>query len=72
MPQPLSMQNAPAQIIGDRTDLGDLNTWMEKAFDHWCTMDAAHPANLIGELMPWAYQAMVEEQKAEIEVKNGA
>jgi hypothetical protein len=31
-----------------------------------------HPANRIGELMPWAYQAMVEEQKAEIEAKKGA
>jgi transposase len=31
-----------------------------------------HPANRIGELMPWAYQAMVEEQKAEPEAKNVA
>ena len=31
-----------------------------------------HPANRIIELMPWEYQAMVEEQKAEIEVKNRA
>jgi len=31
-----------------------------------------HPANRIGELMPCAYQAMVEEQKAELEAKNVA
>lgn len=29
-----------------------------------------HPANRIGELMPWVYQAMVEEQKAELEAKT--
>jgi len=31
-----------------------------------------HPANRIGELMPWAYQAMVEQQKAELEAKTVA
>ena len=31
-----------------------------------------HPANRIRELMPWAYQAIVEEQKAEPEAKNVA
>jgi transposase len=28
-----------------------------------------HPANRIGELMPWEYHAIVEEQKAEPEAK---
>jgi transposase len=31
-----------------------------------------HPANRIGELMPWEYHAIVEEQKAEPEAKNVA
>lgn len=31
-----------------------------------------HPANRINELMPWEYQAMIEEQKAEAEAKNEA
>ena len=29
-----------------------------------------HPVNRIGELMPWAYQAMVEEQKAEASLEK--
>ena len=31
-----------------------------------------HPANRIGELMPWAYHAIVGEQKTELEAKNVA
>lgn len=31
-----------------------------------------HPANRINELMQWEYQAIVEEQKAELEAKNVA
>jgi transposase len=31
-----------------------------------------YPVNRIGELMPWEYQAIVEEQKAESEAKNVA
>tara|TARA_R110002126_G_scaffold141869_3_gene287056 strand:- start:910 stop:1125 length:216 start_codon:yes stop_codon:yes gene_type:complete len=31
-----------------------------------------YPVNRIGELMPWAYQTIVEEQKAEPEAKNVA
>jgi transposase len=31
-----------------------------------------HPAKGINELMPWEYQAIVEEQKAELEAKNVA
>jgi transposase len=31
-----------------------------------------YPVNRIGELMPWAYRAMDEEQKADTEAKNVA
>jgi transposase len=31
-----------------------------------------HPANRIGELMPWEYYAIVEEQKADAETQSGA
>jgi transposase len=31
-----------------------------------------HPVNRINELMPWAYQAMIEEQKADAETQRAA
>lgn len=31
-----------------------------------------HPANRINELLPWAYQAIIEKHKAEAEPKNDA
>jgi hypothetical protein len=31
-----------------------------------------YPVNRIGELMPWQYQTIVEEQKTEIGAKNVA
>ena len=31
-----------------------------------------HPANRIGELMPWEYQAIVDARKAEAEARNVA
>ncbi len=31
-----------------------------------------HPANRIGELLPWEYQPIVDAQKAEAEAQNGA
>ena len=40
--------NAPSEIIGDRSDLENLDNWLEKAFGYWSKNEVNSQANVLG------------------------
>jgi len=40
--------NAPVEIIGDRSDLSNLDVWLDKAFSYWSASDANLQVNHLG------------------------
>lgn len=56
--------NAPVEIIGDRSDLSNLDDWLEKAFSYWSTSDANQQVSPLGasgvQLMQRVFARVVE------------
>lgn len=56
--------NAPVEIIGDRSDLSNLDDWLDRAFSYWSTSDANQHVNPLGaggvQLMQRIFARVVE------------
>jgi hypothetical protein len=63
-------------VLSDAARIAELNDHARQTFTDCrvCITPGIqdYPVNRIGELMPWAYRAMDEEQKADTEAKNVA
>lgn len=69
--------NAPPEIIGDRSDLANLEAWLEQAFDYWSSDGANSWTNSLGaggvQLMQRIFARVVQAQpllSAQIELEE--
>ncbi|MEO1365153.1 MAG: hypothetical protein AAFU86_15425, partial [Pseudomonadota bacterium] len=68
----------PPEIIGDRSDLADLEVWLKKAFGYWSGDDANTRTNPLGvggvQLMQRIFARVVQTRpllSAQIELEEG-
>jgi hypothetical protein len=56
--------NAPPELIGDANDLGNLETWLDDAFDYWADREKGATTDLLGpggiQLMARVFARVVE------------